>query len=230
MTGNAQSLATALGYEFRDPALLAQALTHRSARPGHNERLEFLGDAGLNFVIADELYRRFPRAREGELSRRRARLVNEDALAALARQLGLGDHLVLGTGERKSGGARRASILADALEAVFGAVYLDGGFEPLQVLLRRLYAEWLDAEPGEDALKDAKTLLQERLQARGLPLPDYELRNVLGEGHSQTFEVAVTATPLHHPVIGTGESRRKAEQAAAAEALRRLADSADALR
>lgn len=221
-------LSRMLGYEFGDPGLLRQALTHRSARPGHNERLEYLGDAGLNFVIADELYRRYPRAREGELSRRRARLVNEDSLAALARYLQLGDYLVLGAGERKSGGARRASILADAMEAVIGAVYLDGGFETMRDLVHSLYAEWLDADLGEEALKDPKTRLQEWLQGEGLPLPEYDLRNVLGEGHHQTFEVALSAAPFERPIIATGGSRRKAEQAAAAEALNRIAGSGNA--
>ncbi|MHB8747454.1 MAG: ribonuclease III [Gammaproteobacteria bacterium] len=211
-----------LGYQFAQAALLDDALTHRSAGSKNNERLEFLGDAILNFTIAAELYRRFELAAEGELSRLRASLVNAEALARLARELSLGECLTLGSGEMKSGGFRRESILADALEAVFGAVYLDGGFEACRNLILRLYHSTLESLPAVADLKDPKTQLQEFLQSRKLPLPTYQVVDVSGEPHNQTFVVECQAAGVAEMVRGRGSSRRKAEQDAAGQALRVL--------
>ncbi|HQU16533.1 MAG: ribonuclease III [Chromatiales bacterium 21-64-14] len=215
-------LESALGYRFDDPEYLAWALTHRSAGSRNNERLEFLGDAILSFVIAAELYERFAQADEGELSRLRAALVKRESLAILARNLNLGDFLALGGGELKSGGFRRESILADAMEAVFGAVYLDGGWETCRDLILRMYRERLEELPQEGVRKDPKTRLQEHLQSRRLPLPDYQVTGVSGEDHAQTFTVACGVAELGLLVEGVGRSRRKAEQAAASVALSRL--------
>lgn len=217
-------LCRELGYQFSRTALLEDALTHRSAGSKNNERLEFLGDAILNFTIAAELYRRFELAAEGDLSRLRASLVNAAALARLARQLSLGECLTLGSGEMKSGGFRRESILADALEAVFGAVYLDGGFEACRNLILRLYHDTLASLPAVADLKDPKTQLQEFLQSRKLPLPVYQVVDVGGEPHNQTFVVECQAAGLIEVVRGRGGSRRKAEQDAAVQALRSLRD------
>jgi ribonuclease-3 len=221
---NAAGLQRALGYEFADPQLLARALTHRSAGGNNNERLEFLGDSIVNHVIAEALYRRFPRAREGELSRMRASLVKGDSLARVAAELHLGEHLLLGPGERKSGGHRRDSILADALEAVAGAILLDGGFERCRDCVLRWFAVRLDSPATGEAGKDAKTRLQEYLQGRGDSLPCYELVDVRGEAHDQLFSVACRIARPALVVEGSGKSRRKAEQAAAREALAQLTD------
>ena len=215
-------LSRRLGYQFTQATLLEDALTHRSAGSRNNERLEFLGDAILNFTIAAELYRRFGQADEGELSRLRASLVNAQALAILARGLNLGECLTLGSGELKSGGFRRESILADALEAVFGAVYLDGGFEACRELILRLYQDTLTDLPAFADLKDPKTQLQEFLQSRKRPLPSYQVIEVSGEAHSQIFIVECQAEGLPTPTRGHGSSRRKAEQEAASKALRLL--------
>lgn len=213
-------LCRQLGYQFTQAVLLEDALTHRSAGSQNYERLEFLGDAILNFIIAAELYQRFNQAAEGELSRLRASLVNSEALARLARGLNLGEFLTLGSGEMKSGGFRRESILADALEAVFGAVYLDGGFEAGRNLILRLYHQTLDSLPAVADLKDPKTQLQEYLQSRKLPLPNYLVVDISGDPHAQTFVVECQAEGLAAPTRGVGSSRRKAEQEAASNALR----------
>ncbi len=217
-----ESLQAKLGYRFGDPALLDKALTHRSAGRYNYERLEFLGDAALGLVIAAELFERFPDYREGELSRLRASLVRKTTLAELARELDLGEHLRLGSGELKSGGHRRESILADVLEAIFGAVYLDAGFEAARALVLRLYAGRLQTLPSAAELKDPKTRLQEFLQARQLELPEYSVIAVHGEAHAQTFDVECHIPALARRVRASGRSRRKAEQQAAAEMLAQL--------
>lgn len=216
-------LSERLELRFTDRALLEEATTHRSAGSRNNERLEFLGDGVLNFVIAAELFRRYPRASEGELSRLRSSLVKKEKLAELAVQLDLGSFLKLGSGELKSGGFRRASILADALEAVFGAAYLDGGFDAARQLILRLYAAELDSLPDVAELKDPKTQLQELLQARRQALPEYSVIEVQGEAHAQTFKVACKIPGVDQPSLGVGDSRRRAEQDAARHALQLLA-------
>ena len=211
----AASLRTQLGYTFRQPDLLRQALTHRSARSSHNERLEFVGDAVLNCVIGVALFERFRALPEGDLSRVRAALVNQDTLTRVARTLGLGKEIELGEGELKSGGADRPSILADALEAVFGAVFLDGGFDAARAAIVTCFGEVLsEADPAALA-KDPKTLLQEWLQARRLPVPEYVVTATSGEAHAQLFEVECRIPALALAVAGQGASRRAAEQAAA---------------
>jgi ribonuclease-3 len=206
------------GYSFRDPELLRLALTHRSAGRPNNERLEFLGDALVNLAVAELLYDTRPRADEGELTRLRAQLVSGPALAERARALGLGNDLRLGPGELKSGGFRRDSILADAFEALVAAVYLDGGFEACREWLRATFREAV--ESIESAVKDAKTRLQEWLQAQGYPLPQYELLAARGEEHARIFEVVcVLAEPEPARFEGSGSSRRAAEQVAAESAL-----------
>ena len=210
-----RALIERLGHSFRAPELLRQALTHRSFGTPHNERLEFLGDGVLNCVVASLLFERFPRLSEGHLSRLRASLVNQDTLSRLAAELALGDHLQLGEGELKSGGFRRPSILADALEAVFGAVYLDAGFDAASALIRRIYRPLLDALDPKAMGKDPKTLLQEYLQGRRLPLPAYAVVGVSGEAHEQHFRVECVLADLDIRTEGTGPSRRAAEQEAA---------------
>lgn len=222
MTSPLDALARRLCHEFGSPALLQQALTHRSAGNLNNERLEFLGDAVLGLVIADALYARYPRASEGDLSRLRASLVKKPTLAGIARELELGEHLQLGSGELKSGGFRRDSILADALEAVIGAVYLDAGFEAAAALVLQLYQPRLQSLPEAAALKDPKTRLQEYLQSRHIELPDYQVIQVSGKAHAQTFEVECHIPGLDRCSRGRGSSRRKAEQAAAAGMLTEL--------
>jgi ribonuclease-3 len=215
-------LETALGYEFRDPGLMTEALTHRSHGHRHNERLEFLGDAVLNHAIGEALFRAMPKAREGELTRVRAELVREATLAAVARELKLGDALNLGPGELKSGGFRRDSILADALEATLAAVYLDAGWESCRAMIERLFATRL-AEVDEGRVeKDAKTRLQEWLQARGHGLPEYELVGTTGSDHAKTFLARCRAPALARVGEGSGGSRRAAETAAASMLLAQL--------
>jgi len=217
------SFGDRLGHVFRDPALLRQALTHRSFGTPHNERLEFVGDAVLNCVVARSLYERFPDTPEGDLSRARASLVNQESLARVARRLELGDALRLGEGEVRSGGRERASILADALEAVFGAVFVDAGFEVARGVIDAAYADVLrDADPTALA-KDPKTRLQEWLQARRMTVPEYVVLATHGEAHAQRFEVECRIAELGIATVGMGTSRRAGEQAAAAEALRTLA-------
>jgi ribonuclease III len=211
----AEPLRLKLDYAFRDPDLLRQALTHRSFGTPHNERMEFVGDAVLNCVVGVALYERFPALPEGDLSRVRAGLVNGDTLARVARQLGLGQSILLGEGEVKNGGAERSSILADALEALFGAVYLDGGFDAARNVIVTCYASVLrDVDPGALG-KDPKTSLQEWLQARRWPVPEYVVTVTSGEPHEQRFTVECRIPRLNIVASGEGSSRRAAEQAAA---------------
>lgn len=221
MNAKLDTLCRRLGYTFTDDALLRTALTHRSAAGANNERLEFLGDSILNFVIAEALFEHYPKAREGELSRLRASLVKGDTLAKAARAIELGDYLNLGSGELKSGGFRRDSILADALEAVLAAVYLDSDFVTCQALIRRLFGQQLAALPAADQLKDPKTRLQEALQARQQALPIYDVLAVSGEPHDQKFTVRCTIDN-GLVTVAEGASRRKAEQEAARQALSQL--------
>jgi ribonuclease-3 len=211
-----------LGHRFGDPALLEAALTHRSAGRVNYERLEFLGDSVLNFAIALSLFRAFPDAPEGDLSRYRAALVSSPSLAAVAAELGLGDQLRLGSGELKSGGFRRDSILADSLEALFGAVYLDAGLDAARAVIERLLGPRMQELPSAETLKDPKTRLQEVLQARGLPLPRYALEQTGGEPHEQWFLVSCEAAGLGVSATGRGSSRRRAEQDAAQRVLQEL--------
>ena len=211
-----------LGYAFRDPALLDAALTHRSASKRNYERLEFLGDAVLSFNVAVLLFREYPEADEGDLSRYRATLVSGASLATVAAGLSLGEQLRLGGGELKSGGFRRSSILADALEALFGAVYLDGGAPAAAAVIERLFAGPLGALPEARELKDPKTRLQELLQARGLGLPAYVMQQVSGDPHDQWFVASCEVGSLGLQERGEGSSRRRAEQAAAQRVLARL--------
>ena len=209
------TLSAQLGYTFQQPDLLRHALTHRSYGSTNNERLEFVGDAVLNCVIGAALYDRFPALPEGDLSRVRAALVNQDTLARVARRMGLGSEIRLGEGEQKSGGADRPSILADALEAVFGAVFVDGGFEPARAVIGACFGDVLaEADPASLG-KDPKTRLQEWLQARRMPVPEYVVTATSGEAHAQLFEVDCRIPGLGIVVTGTGTSRRAAEQAAA---------------
>lgn len=216
------SIAARLAHKFADPSLLQTALTHRSFGTPNNERLEFLGDGILDFVIAEALFRRFPDLPEGDLSRLRANLVRQDALHQIAQQLDIGAHLRLGAGELRSGGAQRPSILADALEALFGAVYLDAGFSAAQAVIENLYAPLLASiKPGEFQ-KDAKTRLQEWLQGRKKPLPKYQLLETSGAAHEQMFRVSCQLDNPRLQTIGQGGSRRIAEQVAAELALKEL--------
>ncbi|RXR00935.1 ribonuclease III [Pseudoxanthomonas composti] len=205
-----------IGHRFAEPALLSQALTHRSAGAPHNERLEFLGDGVVNLLIAEVLFQRWPKADEGALTRARAELVREAALATIARELELGARLTMGPGEMKSGGHRRDSILADALEAVVAAIYLDAGFEACRARVLPWFEQALAALPVGKPEKDAKTRLQEWLQARQKPLPVYELVSESGEEHARHFQVRCTLTDPEMACDGEGSSRRIAEQAAAA--------------
>ncbi len=218
-----EKLCQAIAYEFNDSQLIVQALTHRSIGSKNNERLEFLGDAVLGCIIADELFQRFPKASEGVLTRLRASLVKGDTLATIGRELNLGDCLRLGSGELKSGGFRRDSILACGVEAILGAVYIDGGFEASKGLILRLYQQRLDTVSPEAADKDPKTRLQELLQSRKQALPVYELLTVDGESHDQIFRIICRAEGLNEPVSGKGTSRRKAEQDAARKAYQAIA-------
>ena len=212
------NLAERLGHKFSRPELLTQALTHRSFGSQHNERLEFVGDAVLNCVVAQALYERFPDVDEGELSRARASLVNRDTLADVARSLDLGDAIRVGEGEHKTGGTDRPSILADALEAVYGAVFVDGGFDAARAAIDRTFGDVLrDADPAFLA-KDPKTRLQEWLQARHVAVPDYRVVEVSGEAHAQQFTAECSIAALGVSTRGTGPSRRAAEQAAASAA------------
>lgn len=217
-----ETLSRKLGLTFNDPRIFTMALTHRSADAKNNERLEFLGDSILGFVIAQKLYDRFPDASEGALSRLRASLVNEASLAELARKHQLGDYLLLGQGELKSGGFRRDSILSDALEAIMGALFKDKGIVVCQQWIETLFAEKLEGLSLTNGLKDPKTQLQELMQAKKLDLPDYSLLTMTGPSHEQTFKVKCTTALTAEACIGTGISRRKAEQAAAEKMLELL--------
>ncbi|MGI9236692.1 MAG: ribonuclease III [Woeseiaceae bacterium] len=208
-----------LNYRFDDSGLFRQALTHRSAAGANNERLEFLGDAILGFVISDAIYSARLNASEGDLSRLRSSLVKDSSLATLAADLGIGEHLILGSGESKSGGHRRESILADALEALFGAIFLDSGIESARDIIQQVFDARIDSLPDAADLRDPKTRLQEWLQARGMALPIYDLVKVMGEAHSQRFEVTCTVEVIEDVTLGTSTTRRKAEQKAAREML-----------
>lgn len=218
----AERLQRALGYVFSEPERLVQALTHRSYASQHNERIEFIGDGILNALVARQLYLAFPLVSEGDLSRMRASLVCQDALAQIALELDLGDCLRLGEGELKSGGFRRPSILADAVEAVLGAIWLDGGFSAVEAVIVRLFASRIAAADPEVAGKDAKTSLQEWLQARQFPLPVYTLLRQEGDSPEQIFEMSCAVAHDEFVVRAEGGSRRAAEQLAAAEALHLL--------
>ena len=217
-------LCKQLGYQFAQPQLLRRALTHRSYNAAHNERLEFLGDSVLNCSIARYLYDAYPDLPEGELSRLRSNLVNQQTLVVLAQQLNLGELLMLGEGELKSGGCRRPSILADGLEALFGAVLLDSDFTAAEKVVLRLYVPFIAQADLKLLGKDAKTQLQEYLQARKLDLPKYEVTGIKGEAHAQTFIVSCGIAQLGLKTQGEGASRRIAEQAAAKLAYRQIKD------
>jgi ribonuclease-3 len=219
------ALCQQLGHVFAQPQLLQRALTHRSYAPEHNERLEFLGDSVLGCVIANYLYIHYPQLSEGELSRLRSNLVREDTLVILAQQLDLGSQLKLGEGERKSGGFRRPSILADAMEALFGAVLLDGGFAAAEKTVLGLFVPYLAQVDVQTLGKDAKTLLQEYLQGKRIPLPTYSVIATQGHAHEQSFEVECAIPSLKIVTHGTGSSRRNAEQQAAQAAYQQLSTS-----
>jgi ribonuclease III len=214
----AEDFGLRIGHPFNDLQLLRRALTHRSYGPLHNERLEFLGDSVLNCAIALELYQKFPDLAEGLLSRLRANLVNQGSLSSVAVEFRLGDHVRLGEGELKSGGIERPSILADTVEAVVGAVFLDGGFDAARKVVRRLFATPLAAVDPQTTAKDPKTLLQEHLQSRRLGLPQYEVVATRGEAHQHLFQVQCFIPELNIKTVGEGRSRRNAEQNAARHA------------
>ena len=218
----AEHIENPLEYAFNDDSLRIRALTHRSARSDNNERLEFLGDALLGLIVAEYLYEKFPDADEGQLTRIRASLVNQESLAEVARTLDLGDLLVLGGGEQKSGGWRRDSILANALEALVGAIYLDGGIGACRGVVETWFADKLAEINPNRADKDPKTTLQEWLQSQRYDLPRYETTGVSGPSHDQTFTVGCFIDALNEPVTAVGRTRRKAEQAAARAALKLL--------
>lgn len=211
-----------LGHQFLTPALLKQALSHRSSGRDNNERLEFLGDAVLGLIAAEALYQRFPELSEGELSRLRATLVQQGTLAEIARELRFGEHLILGLGEQKSGGAERDSILADTLEAVICALYLDAGLERCKALVLPWFIPRIPSLRSGAMPKDAKTGLQELLQSRHAALPTYEVVEVTGQDHQQVFTVRCSVALLGTPCLGQGGSRKMAEQQAAEAALLRL--------
>ena len=219
MDKTAAWLKKSLDYEFKNVQLLQQALTHRSAQGLNNERLEYLGDAVLDFVISEAVYLQRPDATEGVLSRLRSSLVKDTTLAELATDLDIGDHLILGPGEKKSGGHRRASILADALEAIFGAVYLDAGFGEAKRIIHNAFAARLIEIPDSAERRDPKTRLQELVQSRKIALPDYRVEQVEGQAHKQTFSVRCTIDELDASTTGQGTTRRDAEQESAAHML-----------
>lgn len=211
-----------LRYKFAATSLLEQALTHRSAGSNNNERLEFLGDSVLELIVSEQLYRAQPRADEGSLSRIRASLVKRSTLAEIAAEIQLGDLLRLGSGELKSGGHNRQSILADTLEAVLGAIFLDGGYRAAKNTILHIYGSRLEIFPDEESLKDFKTRLQETLQGRGLPPPEYVVSDVTGAAHAREFQVACRVQSMSLETTGQGTSRRMAEQHAAGRALELL--------
>lgn len=222
MDARLQALQARVGREFTDARLLQRALTHRSFGAEHNERLEFLGDAVLNLAVSTLLYERFGASDEGDLTRVRAHLVREESLHRAALVLGLPEVLRLSEGEARGGGAQRPSILADAVEALVGATFLDGGYEPAAALVRQLFGELIASTDADSWAKDAKTELQEWLQARRLPVPVYRIVATHGQAHAQTFEVECAAVALALAETGEGRSRRSAEQAAARRLLERL--------
>jgi ribonuclease III len=215
-------LESNLDYHFKDTKLLLQALSHRSTGSNNNERLEFLGDSLLNAVISIQVYEKYPQHEEGALTRMRASLVNQEALASVARDLELGEFVLLGAGELKSGGQRRASILADTLEAVLGAIYIDGGFESIRTVVIKKFGTRLVTPILRNTPKDNKTQLQELLQARNLPLPKYNVETVTGEAHQQVFKVSCSVESLGVTVFGVAGNRRAAEQEAARRVLELL--------
>lgn len=215
-------LCTRLGYEFEQPQLLVRALTHRSYAADHNERMEFLGDSVLGCIIAKYLYFTYPQLSEGELSRLRSNLIREETLATLAQQIDLGGYLKLGEGERKSGGFRRPSILADAMEALFGAVLLDGGYAATEKVILGMFVPYLDKVDVQTLGKDAKTLLQECLQSKKISLPIYSIVATGGQAHEQSFQVECSIPALKITTHGEGSSRRNAEQQAAQAAYQKL--------
>ncbi len=216
------SLEAALGYTFREPRLLRDALTHRSFGTPHNERLEFIGDGILNCVIAVALFEKFPELPEGQLSRMRANLVSQPALHSLAQRLDISHHLRIGEGEEKSGGRERPSMLADALEAIFGSILLDSGFEAAQTTINRLYLNRISQVNPREGGKDAKTRLQEFMQSKHYPLPSYTVERVDGEAHAQVFTVRCSVPQVEQQATGSGQSRRAAEQQAANAVLSKL--------
>ncbi len=216
-------LKKSLAYEFEDEHLLRQALTHRSATGSNNERLEFLGDAVLQLVVSELVFEKTHNASEGQLSRLRSTLVKDATLAEVATFLGIGEHLILGSGEKKSGGHRRSSILADALEAIFGAAYLDSGLAGARKIIHAAYGERMQELPEEADLRDPKSRLQEYLQARKIELPEYAVQNISGKAHNQSFEVSCSIPELDAVTIGNGSTRRDAEQEAAAAMLGKIA-------
>ncbi len=224
MIRNSEHLAQKLGLNFNNPDFFKRALTHRSAGAHNNERLEFLGDAVLGFVIANTLYEKFPEASEGVLSRLRADLVNQSSLAELARANNLGDYLVLGSGELKSGGFRRDSILSDALEAIIGAIVKDQNIEAAQQWILHIFSHKLEKLSLKDWKKDPKTRLQEIMQSQRLELPEYSLINKTGLAHAQTFKVICKVSLISETCLGIGVSRKKAEQDAADKMLIKLAE------
>lgn len=222
MTDNIRRLEQKIAYTFQNREYARLAITHRSADKKHNERLEFLGDSILGFAVAELLFQRFPDAPEGDLSRMRSAMVNRQTLAAIARALGLGELLLLGPGELKSGGRERASILADAVEAVIGAIYLDSGLEACRATVMELLLPHMpNPEPGK-VHKDSKTRLQEHLQGLGQAVPAYKVLAISGEAHEQRFTVSCSHALLQEATTGMGSNRRIAEQQAALESLRQL--------
>ena len=220
------SLSRIIHYTFQDASLMMMALTHRSFNAQHNERLEFLGDSILSFLIAQELYQRFPKIDEGDLSRLRAQLVKESSLSSIATSMGLGDFIQLGEGELKSAGWRRPSILADTLEAIIGAIYLDAGIEPAHQFVLRFFEKQLNEIDPKLIQKDAKTLLQELLQSQKSDLPIYTVVSIEGEAHSQSFTIECTIKKSNIKTQGIGQSRRIAEQEAASKAYQLMLSSA----
>lgn len=219
MANNIGQLQKRLGYQFINPDLLILALSHRSVAAENNERLEFLGDSILGLVVTDFLYREFPQAREGDLSRMRSHIVRGESLAEVAKQLALGPDLLLGSGEMKSGGHRRDSILGDTVEALIGAVYLDRGIEAAREIVTAWFKSFFDSALQAQPVKDAKTALQEWLQHRNKPLPDYELVSTGGKAHSRLFTVSCKIGAVETAMIATASSRRRAEQMVAEQLL-----------
>ena len=219
------SLSKIIHYTFNDPSFMIMALTHRSFSSQHNERLEFLGDSVLSFLIANELYKRFPRIDEGDLSRLRAQLVKESSLSTIATSMGLGDFIRLGEGELKSAGWRRPSILADTFESIIGAIYLDGGIEPTHEFVLRFFETQLNEIDPKLIQKDPKTLLQELLQSKKSDLPIYTVVSIEGEAHSQTFTIECHIKKSNIKTQGVGNSRRIAEQEAASKAYQLMLES-----
>lgn len=221
-----QKIGQIFGYQFKDESLLLLALTHRSLGGHNNERLEFLGDSILGMVISSELYNRFPGEKEGVLTRLRSSLVKGETLSKIASELNLGEYIKLGSGELKSGGFRRASTLADAVEAIIGAIYLDShkqyGISVVQDIILKIFDDRINECEPTSILKDPKTRLQEHLQAKGLPLPEYNVISISGKEHKQTFKVACSIQGFANHINASGSSRRKAEQAAAEKVLKSI--------